>query len=355
MSDSSNQVHVGMDGWLFLMGGSNDARRLFCDEDSITLSDIQNWRNLLQRRRLRLNSMGTKYVHSFIPDKLSVYGEKTLPELGLRALSPSQLIIGDSLRDTLRGVVVDLLPAMLEAKNDRMLYWKTDTHWTFAGACAAHKVLCDALEAIVPEQLYERPEQEATLTLDLGSKLIPPVTEVWSAARVLRNAKLTYKNPLVRFLEMLRPSYQGQLHIGASVGFENKAASCDPRRVLIFGDSFCEYRPHSLTGLFAETFKELRFVWSNSIDYGLVEAIKPDIVFSLTAERFLKRMPEDILDTEKVAYASMTTFLNQHCSEEGGPRFDCKSAAANTERIACFGSGPESQPRPVRLDDLDRN
>jgi hypothetical protein len=306
-----NGVLVGNNGWLFLWEGSNDVGKLFCDATAISTLTISKWARSLRDRSNHFDTKDIKYVHFSVPDKLSIYREEVPSELKMLDKTPSSIVFKAVDDNGLQSNVVDIQPAMHAAKRDKQLYWKTDTHWKFAGACVAHKTLCSALGADMPADLFERPETEISLMLDLGSKLNTPIAEVWSAPQILRKAKLTYKNSMVRFLEILSPRHFGDMHSGASVGFENASANCDPRRVLIFGDSYFEYRPHSLTGLFAETFSEVRFVWSNSIDYQLVNSYRPDIVITEIAERFVNRIPDDSFDLDRYAANRICSFLNE--------------------------------------------
>jgi hypothetical protein len=77
--------------------------------------------------------------------------------------------------------------------------------------------------------------------------------------------------------------------------FENERAP-DPRSVLMFGDSFAEYRPGLLTAMLAETFWRMHFVWSSSVDYAIVDRAHADLVVTVLAERFHPVVPSDDLD-----------------------------------------------------------
>src|SRR3984893_16906071 len=60
--------------------------------------------------------------------------------------------------------------------------------------------------------------------------------------------------------------------------------------------------------LVAQTFREVHFFWSNSIDYGYITETKPDIVLSELAERFVKRVPDDKRDLRSFALARTAAF-----------------------------------------------
>ena len=80
------------------------------------------------------------------------------------------------------------------------------------------------------------------------------------------------------------------------------------QKLVLFGDSFCEVGQSLLTGLLAQTFREVHFFWSNSIDYGYIAEIKPDIVLSELAERFVKRIPDDERDLRSFAVTRHAAF-----------------------------------------------
>ncbi|WP_204307354.1 hypothetical protein, partial [Enterobacter hormaechei] len=47
------------------------------------------------------------------------------------------------------------------------------------------------------------------------------------------------------------------LHVGAHVVYRNASPGADPRRVVLFGDSYAHFTPILLTGLLAESFAEV--------------------------------------------------------------------------------------------------
>ena len=67
---------------------------------------------------------------------------------------------------------------------------------------------------------------------------------------------------------------------------------------MLFGDSYAHFTPIMLTIMLAETFREVHFVWSASIDWGYVERARPDLVIVEIAERFMLRVPDDTFDLE---------------------------------------------------------
>ena len=85
---------------------------------------------------------------------------------------------------------------------------------------------------------------------------------------------------------------------GSQACYENRTERADARTLLIFGDSNSHQDPIQLTGMFAETFREVHFVWSSSLDWRLIEEVKPDLLIAEIAERFLKRLVNDDFDVK---------------------------------------------------------
>ncbi|UFW43393.1 alginate O-acetyltransferase AlgX-related protein [Bradyrhizobium sp. WSM471] len=300
---------MGSDGWLFLADGSNDVRKLYTELSFLSQDTIHGWRQRLIARQERLLERQVKYLHVWVPEKLSIYRDHIGPDFPLLQHSPADRIWCNELS----GFVLNLIPAFAEEKQRQQLYWKTDTHWTFAGAYRAYLEICKALGASPDLMLRTRPIHHIELTLDLGSKLNPPVKELWGSAQLLNKSRIVFKNEMVRFLELLNGRLQANMHTGTSIGYDNPA-SLDNRRVLLFGDSYSEYRPHLLSGLLAETFRAVQFVWSASIDYELVDRFKADIVISEMAERFVTRAPADDMDLTKLVHDRIVSFLNKECA-----------------------------------------
>jgi acetyltransferase AlgX (SGNH hydrolase-like protein) len=297
----SGDVHVGRDGWLFLAKGSNEVLRFFTEPGFLTQAESNAWVDILRARRDRLAAMGIAYRHAFVPDKLAIYPEffdGELPNLGRQ---PSAAIAEAATAAGLGDVLLDLAGPMRAAKGQAPMYLKTDSHWTFEGCMVAYRTICRSLGVPPREGLMDRPFSEMEIALDLGGKFDPPIREKARFRSLLHHARRVSANPLVQEIERLRFRDSAGLLSASSVVFENRSPSCHDARVVLFGDSYSEFRPHALTGLLAETFRETHFHWSASVDFGYVERVRPDIVLSEVAERFVKRLPDDGRDLERVA------------------------------------------------------
>ncbi|MGY2048581.1 alginate O-acetyltransferase AlgX-related protein [Methylobacterium sp. JK268] len=292
-------VHVGRDGWLFLIGGTNRVLQQY----RATLPNAWlrwRWRRLIERRARRAAALGARFHQVIVPEKLSIY-EDRLDGIALDpALSPARRLGQALSRSPAAGAWIDLVGPMRAARaGDPPLYLRTDTHWTDRGCRLAYAEIMRALGASPRGDLAERPHAVSEAVLDLGAKLPVRPREAARMFHYLRDAARVEANALVATYES-----QGRamdLHVGARVVFRNEGAHADPRRVVLFGDSCAHFGDFFLTGLLAESFRELHFVWSASVDWGYVAATKPHLVLVEMAERFLYRVPDDRFDCEAAA------------------------------------------------------
>lgn len=275
--------------------------RFFTEPGFLTAGETSAWVDILQARRDRLSAMEIAYRHAFVPDKLAIYPEFFRGELPNLGRQPSAAIAEAGAAAGLGDILLDLAAPLLAAKEKAPVYLKTDSHWSFEGCMAAYRTICRSLGVAPREGLADRPFSEMEIALDLGGKFDPPIRETARFRSLLHHARRVAANPLVEEMERLRFRDSAGLLSASSVVFENRSASCHDARVVLFGDSYSEFRPHSLTGLLAETFRETHFHWSASVDFGYVERVRPDIVLSEVAERFVKRLPDDGRDLERVA------------------------------------------------------
>lgn len=130
--------------------------------------------------------------------------------------------------------------------------------------------------------------------MDLGEKLSERPRERLERFMLLRDAKRVEVGPLLAAYEA--QGRDREAHVGAHVVFRNETEGADPRRLVLFGDSCAHFDPFLLTGLLAESFREVHFVWSASLDWGYIERVRPDILLFELAERFLARLPRDDFD-----------------------------------------------------------
>ncbi len=292
-----NDIIVGNNNWLYLNNGTNNVSKYYTDNDYFSNSDCIKWVEALEIRQKKLKKFGIDYIHFFVPDKLSIYSEFLPANLNFNITGPVNKLFLYSSNLINNNFVINLNYYYNQVKNKYKLFWKTDTHWTFYGAFIAFQLILSKLNIEISNPLLHRilnsKVKSVDLILDLGIKLKEKPTEKFEIHNFKQNAVRAYANKLVIYNESNQKII---FHRGCNVIFKNKSKDAIQKKVIIFGDSYSEYREHLLTGLFAETFYEVHFVWSTSLDYSYIERVKPDILITESAERFMKMIPDDLFN-----------------------------------------------------------
>ena len=306
---TNNIVEKGLDGWLFLIGGSNPFLPFLNGEESLAPETVQAWSHLLRGRQQAFAEKGIKYIHIFAPEKLSIYPEKFRENL------TSDKCHSQVLSEKLGSLFLNLVPFLQRTKTKVDCYNKTDSHWNFYGCFAAYQKLMFALSLPADNSLLNIPRKEKDVVWDLGAHFDPPIREKSRIPSLPRHAIRIHANAPVLYKEHTRRYNEPGLHVGSAAVFRNTHATV-AQRVMLFGDSFSEYRPHMLTGLLAETFAEVHFVWScGSIDFAYIDAFKPDIVISETAERFVTTLPTNDFSVQ-AARSRLQFFVDAKSEQE---------------------------------------
>lgn len=307
-------VHVGKDGWLFLVSGSNSVIDLYQKRSSFTPELAQQWVMLLQDRQRNLAERGIKYLFLPAPEKLTVLHQHYDGKITNIQGSPIHTMANKHAKQV--PCVVNVLPAFAKQAENIQSYWKTDTHWSFWGCFAAYQQLCARMGIPSRPELLQAPFDEGEVLFDLGAKLADPIREKARFYKPIQTAERVYANPMVRFKENNQLVNEAQLHVGSHVVYKNNSEHVAQKKIVLFGDSFSEYRPHLLTGMLAETVSELHFIWNSRLDYEYIDLIKPDIVISEQAERFMVQVPKDDLCIQSFSNAKLEGYKNQRLEKE---------------------------------------
>ena len=283
----------GKDGWLFLAGDTNDVLAQQSGERRFSTFQLERMRLLLEERSEWLAARGAPYFFLVAPDAHSVYPEKLPDDFPVSATRPVHQLIDHLAANSSVRIIYPL--DELREQRHRPVYSKTSTHWTQLGALIALGVLTEAMSQVMPVQRLTEEDvtlQEDMRAGDLGNKLRPPEESlhVWAAVRRGRS------RPRLR---------QSRPQPGPANRVRERQGRGD---CLVFGDSFS----YDLLPLFAQGFRGLVFAHMLTLDRSLVEELEPDVVVTVTAERFLIRPPDDSqapslldLEREKRAAGSM--------------------------------------------------
>lgn len=312
-------VHRGEDGWLFQTGGEHRVIDLYRQQSAFTDELATAWVELLRERADKLQGRGIEYVHVTAPDKLTLLNRHYLDTLENPQGSPIR---------QLHGRYVEQLPNFLNVVHylenqidNYPVYWKTDRHWTAWGCFMAYQLLCSRLKIPTNTEILNYPYTESPVVQGLGqaaqvqSHDQPVEAEMVRTYGLNRYSSRCYANQVVRYRENRNldwvaaqvlasahsPLSEAQLNLhdalmcaaGSHVVYRNEDAGAVDKTIVLFGDSYSHYQQTLLTGMLAETVREVHFIWSQSIDHEYLRLVRPDIVITQNSEASLLDVPDD--------------------------------------------------------------
>jgi alginate O-acetyltransferase complex protein AlgJ len=302
MKTHNPEVVIGEDGWLYLGTGSNDFMSYIQGKATLPPQTVDYWQAVLSNRQRWFRKAGIKYMHVFAPEKVTVYpeyyGEPVDTSLGHIAV----------LSRHCPELFLNVISYFNAIKDKYRLYDKTDTHWNRTGAFACYQLVCSSFGYKAVSDLTVGPKTRVNALFDLGAKLSPPLREQVEAVQRQGNARRAFANLLIRFKEMNQVENEVGLHVGSRAIFRNDK-SLYKEKVIIFGDSFSEYRLGRLTEMFSETFSEVHFCWSSNVDFNYVRSVKPGLVITELCERFAVAVPNDHFLVDKFARGRLYDYL----------------------------------------------
>ena len=296
----TDKVQLGKDGFLFLSDEGNLS--LEASRSSDFIMRLPEYAKDQQAVSDKLKAQGIDYVLMLCPGKPSIY-----PEDIASSHHEAEDTIGDAMYDRLASDTdvhvswsKDLLASSKDNEDGELIYLKTDTHWTTYGRNIAYRELlsdlkkwgiADASPAKV--SFYKASEPYVG---DL-SNMMGPVTSGggrlaeesftdWDI--VSPKAHVIDKGEKYEaFRQMLEDKnvYNPEL----CVMYHNDEAY--DKKVLICGDSMVGI---CLLPQLAESFSDLTFIWSYTIDQDFIDFVKPDLVISEFGEREMPLRLDDM-------------------------------------------------------------
>jgi capsular polysaccharide biosynthesis protein len=321
---ASASVLVGRDGWLF----SRHAAELLHKKNEKTAQTIESWRSELDSRETYFAAKGIRYFHICTPDKLTIHGD-FLNRTGssYRALdqfSPLQMLSADKSR---HACLIDPSGYLRRQVDNYPIYWKSDTRWTPWSAYMTGQLLCAPLQADMNNQLLGYPFDESNQLMNLDANCWPKEPEQIRIYRLWLRSKRRFANDLVKLRETALTQNDPILsHTnyaeGAHVVFENHHDKALDQSIVIFGDEHSADNRTLFTGMLAETYSEVHFVWGAGIDYDYVERVQPDIVITQGGELQLLGKPVTSINMRELAVSSLQNLQNfvsaNDCAERRG-------------------------------------
>jgi hypothetical protein len=284
----TDKLIVGKDGWFFL----NDAAAVGQYQGTAQLGEdeLATWQRVLEQRRDWLAEQGSAFVLVLVPNKHQIYPEYMPDRLPRIQADEQHAQLARYLKAHSDLVVVDLMPTLLQAKEEQRVYHKTDTHWNDLGAYAGYEEILVASARALPRfaSVIKPVAVKAEVSLEKGIGL----TAMVGLKEIYREEvfKLVKQDPQAQILmkdKRLYAKFENQqkpLALGVPSG--------GLPRAVVFRDSFS----NALIPYLSENFRRVLFVWTRDVEAKYVLREKPDIVIQEIAGRLLDRTPQPIID-----------------------------------------------------------
>ena len=272
---SDIKVLVGKAGWLFLQNDTNRVVEQNNGTLKLSASEMEHWLLTLKTRFSLLASKNRKYYFLIAPNKESIYPEYLPADYELTAERVVyQLVNACKQQNIPLYFPVDALAAY---KPQYQLYPCVNTHWNGIGGFIAYDYLMNIIKKDYDIPILRWEEitfVDEETSLDLGNKLNPPQMSVFSWGQVKQpQARIVYDNKVIN-----------SGHVQVTVN-----QNADLPTAAVFHDSFIEF----LLPYLMESFSKIHLFHTPSLDFDLIETIKPDVVISEMVERFLLQPPFD--------------------------------------------------------------
>jgi alginate O-acetyltransferase complex protein AlgJ len=264
---------VGKRGWLEYTGNGNSDS--FQNLPRLSENDLKNIQTNLQLLYDKLRARNITLTVLIAPNKATIYPDRLPDEI--RKINPQSDfdVLANYLQQRGPPVLVDVRPAMLAARQQRQIYYATETHWNPYGAYVAYSEIMKALSRTYPGLA---PKDLTHFSLKPSQPAIHDIPRLMGATNILEP------------VYMFAPTQPGvtwitynQDTLPMMVSHTNHAA---PRSLLMYRDSFGS----ALIPFMAPQFREATFIVSSSSLRGLislneVDAVNPNVVVLELAER----------------------------------------------------------------------
>jgi hypothetical protein len=271
-SSPSPKAIVGRDGWLFY--AAERSTDYYRNTSPFTARELARWRDDLAERKAWLAQRGIRYLVVVAPNKESIY-----PEYMPAALAPVQTgsrldqLVAELAREPAIDVL-DLRPALREARTSQRLYHVTDTHWNDAGAVVANRAILSRLRAWFPEIDPDGVAGRLDVQRGRGGDLARLIA--------LDDRFLEDRIVFVSNAPPLPPPSTGRASTSADL-VVRRCGECQGPVVVMNHDSFGE----ALAPLLQPHFPRLFLVAGTALDRPLIERERPRVVIQQFVERIL--------------------------------------------------------------------
>lgn len=285
MVNNQSRVIKGLDGWFFY--NEFDMLKDFQGKIPLTLTQLQTWLTIQNKKNDWLNSKGIRYMLIVSPDKQSIYPELVMKHaMAVKGTSRfEQLLVYTG--NQLPSYMLNLHQLLQSGKYAKPLYYKNDSHWNKLAVYSVFRNMFAQISAWFPDESFET---EFTFTDDetgiggnngKGGDLVKMLMQpnLIEAYPKLAGFKRCGKYRKLRY----------QLsNITQTPGRASFVHRCQDKklRAVIFRDSFLV----QMEPLLSQNFQEVVYLWKDYDQKNIEEILtyfKPDIVIESIVERHL--------------------------------------------------------------------
>jgi alginate O-acetyltransferase complex protein AlgJ len=228
----------------------------------------------------RLREKGIHFLVVIVPGKNTIYPEyipRQVPVLGKESRT-DQVLAYQKVHG--RADVLDLRPALMDARKQRQVYYATDTHWNAFGILAGYQVILRALQSDFPSLQPHTLADFDIVSRGMGSG---DLSKEWVQGSVQEEmVRLEPRYP--------RQTVQFTLTQGTALVPGRMVATYNPNpglpRAMIFHDSFF----NEMIPFLSDHFSWAVYHWAFKVDETFVAGEKPDIVIFEVTDRYLSRL-----------------------------------------------------------------
>lgn len=343
-------VELGRDGWMYY---KND-RNLQIASGEYVLSQKELEANLKQQLRIRdkLKKQGIEYVLILSTSKVSIYPEYIRSgNYSVRETPVDQLAQYIQANSDIK--VISLKKALLNAKNEGQVYFKTDTNWTEFGAYMGYREIISKFNEFsllndTPKDVtFETYEFQGEMGGLMGNtKLVPPEKTTRSII-TSKNANRIEDGELYSSFHSILEQYQVK---NPCYLYEN---SHKEGTLLMYGDSI--FGSWNTTELLAEHFNHMAYVWGGEIQQEYIDIFKPKIVMYQLGERYL----DQLINRNRKFSDCLNDFQAEILSQDAPTTIDRKSNYSINITVKNTSADSWSEEKQVRLciwqDGIDHN
>ncbi len=336
----NSTVQLGRDGWMYY----TKDRNLQIASGEYVLSSKELETIFKQQLQIydKLKKQGIEYVLVLPTSKVSIYPEYIRSgDYHVRETPVDQLAQYIQEHSDIR--VIPLKKALLDAKNEGQVFFKTDTHWTefgaYMGYCEIIRKLGDfGMLSDAPEEVTFKPfEYQGEMGGLMGnSKLVPPEKTTKSIITA-NDAHRVEEGELYQSFWAILGQYQVKTPCYL---YENDSKT---NTLLMYGDSM--FGSWNATELLAEHFNHMAYVWGGDIQQEYIDLLKPKIVIFELTERYLNQLANRNRD---FAYR-LDDFQAEVISQDAPTTIDRSSRYSINITVENTSSDSWSEEKQVRL------